>query len=53
MTRFQTVLVTGALGGIGGAIVDHFAAAGATLILSDRDAAALEARVARLAEAGT
>ncbi len=53
MTRFQTVLVTGALGGIGGAIVDHFAAAGATLILSDRDAAALEARVAKLAEAGT
>ena len=55
MTRFadQTVLVTGALGGIGGAIVDQFAQAGATLILSDRDAAALDARVATLAGAGT
>ncbi|OWJ57633.1 SDR family oxidoreductase [Inquilinus limosus] len=54
MTRFadQTVLVTGALGGIGGAIVDLFAQAGAALILSDRDVAALEARVAKLAEAG-
>ncbi|MGL4963996.1 MAG: SDR family oxidoreductase [Inquilinus sp.] len=55
MTRFadQTVLVTGALGGIGGAIVDLFAQAGATLILADLDAAALDARVAKLAEAGT
>jgi len=55
MTRFadRTVLVTGALGGIGRAIVDLFAQAGATLILSDRDAAALDARVATLAEAGT
>lgn len=54
MTRFadQTVLVTGALGGIGGAIVDHFARAGAALVLSDRDAAALEARVAELAASG-
>jgi NAD(P)-dependent dehydrogenase (short-subunit alcohol dehydrogenase family) len=55
MTSFadQTVLVTGALGGIGGAIVDHFAKAGATLILSDRDAAALAARVAALKDGGT
>jgi NAD(P)-dependent dehydrogenase (short-subunit alcohol dehydrogenase family) len=55
MTRFadQTVLVTGALGGIGGAIVDLFAQSGATLILSDLDAAALDARVAKLAAAGT
>src|SRR5689334_9541962 len=55
MTRFadQTVLVTGALGGIGGAIVDLFAQSGAALILSDRDAAALDARVAKLAAAGT
>lgn len=53
MTRFagKIVLVTGALGGIGGAIVDQFAAEGATLVLSDRDADGVEARAAALAGA--
>ncbi|MGC5561728.1 SDR family NAD(P)-dependent oxidoreductase [Streptomyces sp. FR-108] len=42
------VLVTGAAGGIGGAIAGEFAARGALLTLSDRDPEALEPTAARL-----
>ncbi|CAL9333618.1 SDR family NAD(P)-dependent oxidoreductase [Streptomyces sp. enrichment culture] len=41
------VLVTGAAGGIGGAIADAFAARGAFLTLADLDRAALEATASR------
>ncbi|MFJ9180038.1 SDR family NAD(P)-dependent oxidoreductase [Streptomyces sp. NPDC102360] len=41
------VLITGAAGGIGGAIAEAFAAQGATLTLADRDREALEATAAR------
>ncbi|MEU6676527.1 SDR family oxidoreductase [Streptomyces sp. NPDC046853] len=42
------VLVTGAAGGIGGAIAAQFAAQGSLLTLADRDPAALERTAARL-----
>ncbi|OON71927.1 SDR family NAD(P)-dependent oxidoreductase [Streptomyces tsukubensis] len=42
------VLVTGAAGGIGGAIAEAFAAQGALLTLADRQPAALERTAARL-----
>ncbi|RCG31668.1 3-oxoacyl-ACP reductase FabG [Sphaerisporangium album] len=51
--RGRTVLVTGALGGLGTAIVDVFAACGASVVvhhLGQRDEA--DARVARLRDAG-
>ena len=37
-----TVVVTGAAGGIGAAVARRFAAAGATLVLGDLNAVALE-----------
>jgi NAD(P)-dependent dehydrogenase (short-subunit alcohol dehydrogenase family) len=54
MTRFtgQTVLVTGAAGGFGELAAERFAAEGAALVLSDRDAAGLDRLLARLAGAG-
>jgi len=45
------VLVTGAAGGIGGAIAEEFAARGAFLTLADRDPADLERTAARLGTA--
>ncbi|KQX86136.1 MULTISPECIES: SDR family NAD(P)-dependent oxidoreductase [Streptomyces] len=42
------VIVTGAAGGIGGAIAEEFAARGALLTLTDRDPEALERAAARL-----
>ena len=48
----KTVVITGAAGGIGRAIVDKFAADGAKLVLSDFDASALEARIASLTAEG-
>ncbi|MEV7085195.1 SDR family oxidoreductase [Streptomyces sp. NPDC093085] len=44
----QHVLLTGAAGGIGGAIAEEFAAQGAFLTLADRDPEALERTAARL-----
>ncbi|MDI5919468.1 SDR family oxidoreductase [Halomonas sp. LR5S13] len=43
----QRILITGASGGIGQALVDEFAAAGATLLVTGRRGEALEALVAR------
>ncbi|TDR56969.1 short-subunit dehydrogenase [Halomonas ventosae] len=43
----QRILLTGASGGIGQALVDEFAAAGATLLVTGRRNEALEALVAR------
>ncbi|WFM71163.1 SDR family oxidoreductase [Halomonas sp. CKK8] len=43
----QRILLTGASGGIGQALVDEFAAAGATLLVTGRRDEALEALVAR------
>ncbi|MDW7747868.1 SDR family oxidoreductase [Halomonas sp.] len=43
----QRILITGASGGIGQALVDEFAAAGATLLVTGRRDEALEALVAR------
>ncbi|MGM0694214.1 MAG: SDR family oxidoreductase [Pseudomonadota bacterium] len=43
----QRVLITGASGGIGQALVDEFAAAGATLLVTGRRGEALEALVTR------
>lgn len=43
----QRILLTGASGGIGQALVDEFAAAGATLLVTGRRGEALEALVAR------
>ncbi len=44
----RTVLLTGATGGLGGAIAEALAAKGANLILSARKAEALEAQAAGL-----
>jgi NAD(P)-dependent dehydrogenase (short-subunit alcohol dehydrogenase family) len=43
----KTVLITGATGGIGSAMVDAFAAAGARLVLASNDEAALDQAAAR------
>jgi NAD(P)-dependent dehydrogenase (short-subunit alcohol dehydrogenase family) len=48
----KTALVTGAGGAIGGAIARHFAREGAAVTVADIDAAAAEATVAAIAEAG-
>lgn len=48
----QVVVVTGASGGIGSAVTDQFAAAGARLVLHGRRVEALEASVARLRDLG-
>jgi NAD(P)-dependent dehydrogenase (short-subunit alcohol dehydrogenase family) len=48
----QVALITGATGGLGQAIAEAMADAGATLVLSDCDAAACEAVVGRLRAAG-
>lgn len=48
----KTVLVTGAARGIGAATAFEFGRAGYTLLLSDRDDAALGATIARLRDAG-
>ena len=48
----RVVVVTGASGGIGSALVDAFAAAGADVVLHGRDADALAAGVARVGEHG-
>jgi len=48
----KVAVVTGAAGGIGGAIADSFAAAGARCALLDRDADGLAAAARRLAAAG-
>ena len=45
----RTVVVTGAAGGVGAATARRFADAGATLVLGDRDAAALETLCGQLA----
>jgi NAD(P)-dependent dehydrogenase (short-subunit alcohol dehydrogenase family) len=45
----KTAVVTGAAGGIGAAVSRRFAAAGATLVLGDLDAVALEALAGELA----
>ena len=44
----MTVLVSGATGGFGRRAAERFAAAGASLILSDRDQGALDALAAGL-----
>lgn len=48
----KVVVVTGAGGGIGGAIADRFASEGAHVVLCDRDAAAADAARARIEQAG-
>lgn len=48
----KSAVITGAAKGIGGATADEFAAQGARLVLTDIDAAGLEARRAALAGAG-
>lgn len=48
----QVALVTGATGGLGSAIVEAMAESGATVVVSDLDAAACEASAQRLREAG-
>lgn len=50
--RGKRALVTGAASGIGRAIAERFAAAGAELLLVDRDEAALTKTAAELARAG-
>lgn len=50
--RGKTVVVTGAASGLGAAMADTFAAAGARLALFDIDAARVEAKAAQLREAG-
>lgn len=50
--RGQVALVTGATGGLGMAMVEAMAAAGATVVVSDRDAAVCEATVRQLRVAG-
>ena len=48
----QVVIVTGASGGIGSALADKFAEAGADLILHGRKAEALQAKAERIGELG-
>ncbi len=48
----KSALVTGAGGGLGGAISRRFAAEGASVLCTDRDLAAAEATVAAITEAG-
>ncbi len=48
----KAALVTGAGGGLGGAIARCFAAEGASILCTDRDLAAAEATAAAIAEAG-
>ncbi|WAH97360.1 SDR family NAD(P)-dependent oxidoreductase [Arthrobacter sp. MMS18-M83] len=48
----QVVIVTGASGGIGSALADKFAEAGADLILHGRKAEALEAKAVQIRELG-
>src|SRR5690348_17015739 len=48
----QVVIVTGASGGIGSALADKFAQAGADLVLHGRKAEALEAKAAQIRELG-
>lgn len=48
----KVALVTGAVGGIGSVIVDVFLAEGATVILCDKKAADIEARIAKLRRDG-
>lgn len=50
--RGQVVLVTGATGFIGGVIAEAFAANGARVVLTDRDAARLEQQRLRLQQQG-
>lgn len=50
--RGKVALVTGAAGGIGGALVDLLAQAGADVVLADLDADAVESRAAELRDAG-
>lgn len=50
--RGQVALVTGATGGLGAAIAEAMAAAGATVAVSDRDASACELAVRQLRAAG-
>ena len=45
----KTVVITGAAGGIGAAVARRFAAAGATLVLGDLNAVALEELAGELA----
>jgi NAD(P)-dependent dehydrogenase (short-subunit alcohol dehydrogenase family) len=47
----RTALVTGAVGGIGSAVVAHFLAEGAKVILCDRKAEEVEARINELGDA--
>lgn len=46
----QTVVITGATGGVGGAAAQAFAAEDATIVLAARDTAVLDERVAELEE---
>ena len=48
----KSALVTGAGGGLGGAIARRFAAEGASVLCSDRDLPKAEATVAAIAKAG-
>jgi NAD(P)-dependent dehydrogenase (short-subunit alcohol dehydrogenase family) len=48
----KAALVTGAGGGLGGAIAKRFAAEGASVLCTDRDLARAEATVSAIAEAG-
>jgi NAD(P)-dependent dehydrogenase (short-subunit alcohol dehydrogenase family) len=49
----KTAVITGAASGIGKATAERFAAEGASLVLNDRETAALEAFVAELTARGT
>src|SRR5690625_19202 len=51
--RHKVAIVTGAASGIGRATAVRFAAAGATVVLADRDQAGAERAAAALAESGT
>ena len=48
----RTALVTGGASGIGLCCVEALAEAGATVVIADRDASAIDAAVARLAAGG-
>lgn len=52
MTIYRRILITGASSGIGEALADHYAAPNASLVLTGRDAARLEAVAARAQQAG-
>jgi len=53
LLRDRVALVTGGAGGLGAAIAATLAAAGAQVVLADRDGARAEARAAQLRESGS